>query len=398
MTPILRATAWLIASASAAGPALALRTTLDCAPIRMLPLAQADIRLGPVVREGPKLSPAPPADIRVAPMSPQTLRLPSAEDAEVTQELNRLKSRAAAVSPSDRRSRPAARANAAEAAWTLGLIHLHGAGAALDPATARQWFDLAYRLGHPQAAGGLAWCEIDGCGGPGNAQAARSWLAQLRRTQPERAAYLEWLLNRQNAPVEMAAPAEPGTAADSVLAQRDLLLRAARAGDTQARNELGLELAYAMQLEEALAYFKAASAQSPAAQVNVGIIEDLLDQGKKVDTPASRATELLAQAKRLHRGEGVPANYNEAIRLYREAESQGSAEAGRMMALILSRPTPGGTLDVAWMRQLAWMDMSSSVPRLGSPAIGSVLQRDATPLFDRLGRTWQQRVLKIRSR
>lgn len=398
MTPILRVAAWLLASVGAAGPALALRTTLDCAPIQMSPLAQADIRMPPTVRDGPKLNQAPTADLRVTPGAPQTLRLLPTDDAEVSLELHRLKTRAAAVSATDRRSRPAARANAAEAAWTLGLIYLHGAGTALDPVTAMQWFELAHRLGHPQAAGGLAWCEIDGCGGPGNAQAARSWLTLLRRTQPERAAYLEWLLNRRNSPVEMAAPAEPGQAAESGLTQRDLLLRSARAGDTQARNELGLELAYAMQLDDALAYFKSASPQSPAAQINAGIVEDLLDAGKKDKGPSSRAADLLAQAKRWHRGEGVPANYNEAIRLYREAESQGSVEAGRMMALILSRPAATGGINVEWVQQLAWLDMSSSVPRLGSPAIGSILQRDPTPLFDRLGRSWQQRVLKIGSR
>lgn len=387
---------WVIALAAMSSPAQAVRLMSECAPIRMSIVAQADLRVTPGPREVIRVAPPSRDILRVPPPSQQALRLLSAEDPEVSAELNRLRTRATSVNPADKRARPAARQSAAEAAWTLGLVQLHGAGVALDPASARQWFGTAQALGHPRAAAGLAWCDIDGCGTVAHPQAARAWLAQLRKTEPERAGYLEWLLARRNAPLDVTADGGTHTATTPEEYPRELLLRAARAGDPQARNELGLEAAFGMQLDKALGMFKDAAQHSPAARTNLRILDELMTPPSPA--PRTRATEALAEAKRLHRGEGVVSNYPEAIRLYREAESLGSAEAGRMLSLILSQPNPAGTINVEWMRQLAWMDLSTSVPRSGSPAIGSILQRDATPLFDWLSPVWRERVQQIRPR
>ena len=42
--------------------------------------------------------------------------------------------------------------------------------------------------------------------------------------------------------------------------------------------------------------------------------------------------------------------------------------AQKMLALIYSRPTATGELDVAWMQQLAYLDLSGDTPRPASPA------------------------------
>lgn len=391
----LRAAAWLLALGVGLVPAHALQTTGHCAPITMSLLAQADIRLSAPMQESPSLLPAPSATIQVTPTDPSPPALSSGDDEQIAAELVRLRERALAVTPGDRKSRPALRAAAGEAAWTLGLIHLHGSGVTQNPVTARHWFETANSLGFPQAAAGLAWCEIDGCGGPAKPSAARVWLAQLRKARPEKAAYLEWLLESRTSPLDTSAAESSSSASNA--GRRNILIRSARAGEPQARNELGLELAYAMRLEEALAYFKSAAEKSPAAEANVLIVEALQGKEEKNATQRSRATQALTDAKRFHRGEGVFANYNEAIRLYREAEALGSEEARRMLALILSR-SGSGPLNVEWMRQLAWIDLSNSVPRSGSPAVGSVLQRDPSPLFDWTPLAWQKRVLKIQTR
>ncbi len=399
MFAMLRAVVGTLVGLYCVGVASAgVRTTLDCGPIRMDFLAQTDIQLAPPVREEPKVSKPAPVDLRVTLPTTQALRLSPTDDPDIATELSRLRTTANSSAATQRNARPAIRAASAQAAWTLGLIHLHGAGVPLDASMALSWFEQAQRLGHPRASAGLAWCEIDGCGTPGNTLSARRWLAELRKTSPAKAAYLEWLLNNKAAPMRDAGPNDDGTSLGTAPGQRELLLRAARAGEVLARNELGLEAAFSMRLEEALPLFESAASDSPAARANVKTLKGLLGDANANAAPSNRAAELLANAKGFHRGEGVPASYNEAIRLYRQAESMGNVEAGRMLALIFSRPGAGGGLDVAWMQQLAWTDLSGSVPKSGSPATGSILQRDPTALMDWLPRVWQDRLLRVSPR
>jgi TPR repeat protein len=107
------------------------------------------------------------------------------------------------------------------------------------------------------------------------------------------------------------------------------------------------------------------------------------------------AEALLAAARRSHRGEGVPANYVEAIRLYQLAKLRGSIEAQKMLALIYSRPTATGELDVAWMQQLAYLDLSGDTPRPASPAASRSLQREPSPLVDLLPPVWRERIATL---
>ncbi|MBU3740427.1 MAG: hypothetical protein FGM55_15925 [Rhodoferax sp.] len=284
----------------------------------------------------------------------------------------------------------------AQAAWLLGLIHLHGAGMAVQAAAARGWFDRAWSLGEPRAAAGLAWCAIDGCDGPTDPQAARRWLKALERVDSPRAQYLEWLMLGRRAPLPPVTtatgapgprdPADPATA---------LLLQAARSGDVQALLELGLQALAADRPEEALRHFEAAAPKSSAAAANAMRL-----RGSRVEEPAdprsrdsatpesASAAALLAAAQKAHRGQGQPANYTEAIRLYRLADLKGSLAARRMLGLIYARPTTQGQLDVTWMRQLADLDLSGDVPRTASPG----MRREPTGLSDWLPDRWRARM------
>ena len=97
----------------------------------------------------------------------------------------------------------------------------------------------------------------------------------------------------------------------------------------------------------------------------------------------------LAQAQKNHRGDGISANFVEAIRLYRFAQSRGSVEAKKMLELIFSRPGADGKIDIAWMQQLAYANLSQAVPSLDRTAVQQTLLRKPSPLFDLLPQFWR---------
>lgn len=329
--------------------------------------------------------------MQAEPSAPAPMRVQLMINPEITADIERLKAQVQRGATT-RQATPGATGAAAEAAWWLGLIYLHGAGTSQEPAQAEQWFDTAVRLGHPLAAAGLALCAIDGCARAPSAPTARRWIAELRRTNTPRALYLEWWLESRTAPLTLTPSTEPGSIALVELPARALLTRAATLGDTQARIELGLDFAAAHRWQAALDQFRAAAPRSDTAAANLATVTGILRaQSAPSAVGTTRWQTALQAAKRQHRGEGVPANYNEAIRLYQQAESLGSEEAGRMLALIYSRPTTAGDINVEWMRQLAYLDMEKSVPTLGSPTSIRLLQRDPTPLFDLMPNAWRER-------
>ena len=97
------------------------------------------------------------------------------------------------------------------------------------------------------------------------------------------------------------------------------------------------------------------------------------------------------QARKYHRGDGVPSNYAEAIRLYQIAASSGSAQARKMLELIFSRPAPGGEVDIAWMQQLAALEVSASGASSGATAPWASYgwQRDPSPLYALVPPEWR---------
>ena len=121
-------------------------------------------------------------------------------------------------------------------------------------------------------------------------------------------------------------------------------------------NELRLEYVAAGDLTLALTQFKAASAHSEVATANATLLASRINSSPETQPSSARysAHDWYLEARRYHRGEGVPANYTEAVRLYQIAASSGDVEARKMLALIFSRPTQGGLIDTVWMQQLVW--------------------------------------------
>lgn len=290
---------------------------------------------------------------------------------------------------------PKARAGAemapADAAWLLGLLALHGLAMPTDLPQAQHWFERAQLLGHPMAPAGLAWCQISGCVAAPNPAAALLWIAQLRRTDSALASYLEWHATKALTPLSAPLPSVASPPAGPAL--HKLLTDAARGGNAQARNELGLDYLSAGDLDQALAQFQAAAPKSEAAASNAALLASRIHSGPAASTRSARfsAADWHAAAQRYHRGDGVPANYTEAVRLYQIAATAGDPQARRMLELIFSRPAPDGTIDITWMQQLASIDLG---PRGGSPgqrgaAAPQGWQRDPSPLYDWVPPDWR---------
>jgi TPR repeat protein len=286
---------------------------------------------------------------------------------------------------------------AARAAWVLGLMYLHGTGVQADVVQAHQWFEQAYDQGERMASAGLAWCALQGCISMPNLPAANKWIAILRTVDPGRARYLEWLSKTRLAPLPVLSPEQDSPQA-GMLGHRQLLVNAAKGGDVNAQIELGLESAALNRLDKALRYFQAAAPRSWVAADNAAIVKEhmTLQRAKsgmeiKPPAPGHNAEALFKEARRYHRGEGIPVNYNEAIRLYRMAQAEGSVQAQRMLNLIYARTSPEGQLDLAWMRQLSEADVSTSTPHMGQSTGPKLLHREPTPLYDLLPKLWKTR-------
>ena len=332
-------------------------------------------------------------------------RMPDPDDAAQEKAMEKLRA-AAQNAPASARGKNTPPSNLGgepsprDAAWLLGLMALHGKAMAADPVQAQHWFERAYLLGHPMAPAGLAWCQIDGCGGNPNPELARTWIERLRKVEPGRALFLEWLLANQLAPLDIAQPGplhQPQPAPNTNPAShRTLLLRAAQAGDSNALNELGLENVASGRTDMAMRQFQAAARQSDAAAHNASLLAERIEAAKTgsvtVNTSAqSTAHTWWLQARKYHRGEGVPANYTEAMRLYQQAAAKGSREAQHMLELIYSRPVPQGGVDIAWMQQLAALQIGPDgavLPQARSSG-PPLFTRDPTPLYDLLPSHWR---------
>ena len=360
---------------------------------RSLQAAPVDFAVpGPAPIEGRPASDAP--TIQAAPVGGGTApQAAPAHEPAVQRELYRLLRQAEAARPMG------STVSSAQAAWQLGLIYLHGAGVRHDEAQAQQWFEQAARFGRePWAYAGLAWCHIQGCVGPANPAAAARAIAQLRPSHPARADFLSWLLARRQ-PRPQAD--RPGIAPAPLPQAPDLALlkKAAAAGDLQARIELGMEAVAQDRPDQAEQFFRQVAAQSPAAAYNLRELQSRTGGqahgADAQDTGGADAAAALQQARKYHRGEGVPANFVEAIRFYRLAEQRGSTQARRMLALINSRPDPAGGVNILWMQQLARVDPGAVGLSIGSPVTAHQLLREPTPLADLLPGFWRRRLLAL---
>lgn len=291
---------------------------------------------------------------------------------------------------------------AAEAAWTLGLLSLHGIAMPINPGQAQEWFGMAAQSGLVLAHAGLAWCALENCSALSDPATAQKSIALLKTVNTPRALYLEWLALSRLAPIQLQ-PALNGNPKsqpepqnpNAPLPHKSILLEAAKRGDAQARIELGIDSAANNRLAESLSYFESAAAQSAVAKTNASIMAARMrtlsqqNHPSGLDRSASNSSALLAQARRLHKGEGVPSNFTEAIRLYRLSADLGNKQAEKMLRLIYSNLTPDGQINLAWMQQLKDVDLSTPAPQQESTASPYRLEREPTALYDLLPAKWR---------
>lgn len=382
---------------------------VSCAGVLALLLAggvsaQPDARIDPQVQRRPQIQIAPPnsnSAIHTGPLQAPPLSIgPPGQPASSAyaqqpapsyrQDVRRLEQ--AAQPPSGYGSTRAA----AEAAWTLGLLDLHGGVVPVAPRQAAIWFQRATQANlEPLAWAGVAWCAIDGCEQPPDPAAAQAAINRLKPVRRGLALYLQWLLDLTHKPITLAEAAkQPAGQKPDRLPESSLLRQAAAAGDANARNDLGIAAAARNDLAQARSYFKQAAAQSPAAQENLRLLAE--PEPSSGNQAASEGDRLFAEAQRYHRGEGVPVNYAKALQLYQQAAAQGSLAARRMLELILSRPLPNGMMNVAWMAQLAQLDLSSGLPQFDPQYSPGRMRRDPTPLFELIPEPWRGRIAAAR--
>ena len=308
-------------------------------------------------------------------------------------ELDRLSVLAAHAENAYKTSKPS-KPEQANAAWIMGLLTLHGRGLPADVKRAKSWFQIAWQQGEKMASAGLAWCEMVGCGMPPDLAKARYWRTQLSKVNRGRALYFEWLARAKSAPLELPNDVEAKSTIDKIPHQK-LLVEAANAGDIHAHIELGIESAAKNQLEESLQHFVFAEQNSSIVSTNASHIRSEIDQAKsqtKVQKSSFNNAEVAEsswrQARRYHRGEGIPINYVEAIRLYRKAADLGHLQAKKMLDLIFSQSVETGAINIFWMQRLSRMDVSGFAPQLPIVDGPVLLAREETGLTDFIPRVW----------
>ena len=311
-------------------------------------------------------------------------------------ELDRLSVLATQAENAYKASKPS-KPEQANAAWIMGLLTLHGRGLPADVRRAKSWFQVAWQQGEKMASAGLAWCEMVGCGMPPDLAKARYWRTQLSKVNRGRALYFEWLARAQSAPLDISNISNEVDAKSTIdkIPHHKLLLEAANAGDIHAHIELGIESAAKNQLNEALQHFVFAEENSSIVSNNASLIRAEINDKKFITArPQSNldstylAESSWRQARRYHRGEGIPINYVEAIRLYRKAADLGHLQAKKMLDLIFSQSAETGAINIFWMQRLSRVDVSGFAPQLPTVDGPVLLAREETSLTDFIPPLW----------
>jgi TPR repeat protein len=235
-----------------------------------------------------------------------------------------------------------------------------------------------------------------GCGMPPDLAKARYWRTQLSKVNRGRALYFEWLARTKSAPLDLQNDADAKAAIDQI-PHHKLLVEAANAGDIHAHIELGIESAAKNQLTEALQHFLFAEKNSSIVSTNASLIRAEINDAKSIAARPQSGLDRnqLAEsswllARRYHRGEGIPINYVEAIRLYRKAADLGHLQAKKMLDLIFSQSVETGAINIFWMQRLSRVDVSGFSPQLPMVDGPVLLAREETGLTDFIPRIWTE--------
>ncbi len=260
--------------------------------------------------------------------------------------------------------------------------------------------DLAADEQDPRASVAMAWALWRGLGTAPNDKAALHALRLGVERRWPRALYLAWWLQRDTAPA-LGHPAVPSPV--------EALREAAAAGDALALNAMGVHTALRDGQNQspsavAAAWFaRAAQAGSAAARVNLQSAQRMLtksgnDARETITALTQRANQrdpvaMFELAQRYHRGQGLPQNLGEALRLYGVASYLGHAPARAMMDLWARelQLQPGRSApdemrrriqaDARALQRLARVDVSSAGWVTAAPSAGLWIYDD-DPLLD----------------
>ena len=250
-----------------------------------------------------------------------------------------------------------------EAMLALAWDHYTGQSGRQSLVTARRWFKAASEQEDPRGLLAYGYFLAQGLGGARDLNRARELYEAAEEFGIARATFLRSQL-------ESSLPS-----AKRRLQARQILERAARAGDPIAWNTLGVEFELEGNISMAKrSYKQGVEAGNPISQNNL----DRITQGTRYARQAAlqalqaRAEDrnpdaLFELGQHYHRGQDVQRDFNRAFQNYQAAAALGHSGANEMIRLILSRPpsNPRLPFDPAWMQSLSSHALVMQAARLG---------------------------------
>ena len=240
------------------------------------------------------------------------------------------------------------RANEGDVDAMVGLGYSYYVGRQpQNMASARKWFNLAADAEDPRALMGLGYLISLSYGGTRDLVEGKELLQRAALRGLPRATYILSVLEAK----------VPGSRKRTEA--RRLLNLAAQAGDYVAQNALGIEYELDGDVRNARIWYTAAvGGGSVLAEGNLVRLENATRSGRRAqfdrlrDGVADGDPSLVYElAVRYHKGDGVPRDLNEALRLYRQAAGLGHRGAEEILSLIVSKPAAeaGQSFSPAWM-------------------------------------------------
>lgn len=282
----------------------------------------------------------------IPPPEPASAQTPNAEATDIPKSSIRINKLASGGSL--RQQDLVRRANEGDVDAMVGLGYSYYVGRQpQNMASARKWFNLAAEAEDPRALMALGYLISLSYGGTRDLVEGKELLQRSALRGMPRATYILSVLEAKVPGSRKRAEA------------RRLLTLAAQAGDYVAQNALGIEYELDGDVRNARVWYTAAVAGgSVVAEGNLVRLDNASRSGKRAqfdrlrDGVADGDPSLVYElAVRYHKGDGVPRDLNEALRLYRQAAGLGHRGAEEILSLILSKPATeaGQSFSPAWM-------------------------------------------------